>query len=191
MGQQTYPKQKKTKTRIFKVFLDVHREIEWLNAMSKKGYHLVARVLFFYEFVVDSSRCYQYQVDLRPMRGRESEHRAFSEFLSEMGIEIACKYLNYVYLQKEGVEPFEYYTDPADWRKQFSRHAMIYGMMMFLSVVNMISLSNLGWPGPYLIKIAVGMELSVPVIATSVIAVMSGLGLKHYLGLLRKWTIHT
>lgn len=186
MGQQTYPKQKKSKTTIFKVFIDVHREIEWLNAMSKKGYHLVARMVCFYDFVVDSSKCYQYQVDLRALRGGESEHRAYSEFLSEMGIEIACKYLNYVYLRREGAEPFEFYTDPADWRKQYFRHVITNGAVMVLLILYLIAMSNQNWPGASLIEVEGVFRLTLGAFMTSALVMISGLGLKHYLRLWSK-----
>lgn len=186
MGQLTHPKQKRTKTTIFKVFIDVHREIEWLNAMSKKGYHLVARRMFFYDFVVDSSKCYQYQVDLRALRGGESEHRTYSEFLSEMGIEIACKYINYVYLKREALEPFEFFTDSSDWRKQYFRHAITNGAVMVLLILYLISMSNRNWPGASLIEVEGVFRLTFGALITSALAMISGLGLKHYLRLWSK-----
>lgn len=179
MSQQNQPKLKKT--TLFKVFIDVHREIEWLNEMSKKGYHLVARYVFYYVFDVAPSHCYQYQVVLRTLHEGEAEHRDYSEFLSEMDIEISCKYSNYVYLRREGEEPFEFFTAPADWRKQYFRHALANGAILLMTILYMISMKNRNWPGAALIEVQGMFKLTFSALITSAFVVISGLGLKYYL----------
>ena len=89
-------------TRIKKIFVDIHKEEEWLNKQGEKGLMLIGYHNGEYEFEDVSPVKYQYRIDLPDYSG--SRKKDYLTFLKECGIFVVAEYNGRVYLRKNQLE---------------------------------------------------------------------------------------
>ena len=83
-------------TRIKKIFVDIHKEEEWLNEQGEKGLMLIGYHNGEYEFEDVSPVKYQYRIDLPDYSG--SRKKDYLTFLKECGISVVAEYNDRAYL---------------------------------------------------------------------------------------------
>ena len=113
------------KTTVKKVFLDIHREEEWLNEQGENGLMLIAYHAGEYEFEDVSPARYQYKIDLPAYTG--SKKKEYLAFLEQTGISVVAEYGGRVYLRKNAADgPLDMYTEQKEAEKQMSKRLSFY-----------------------------------------------------------------
>ena len=113
------------KTTVKKVFLDIHREEEWLNEQGENGLMLIGYHAGEYEFEDVSPARYQYKIDLPAYTG--SKKKEYLAFLEQTGISVVAEYGGRVYLRKNAADgPLDMYTEQKEAEKQMSKRLSFY-----------------------------------------------------------------
>jgi hypothetical protein len=108
------------KTTVKKVFIDIHKEVEWLNQQGDSGLMLIGYRNGEYDFEDVSPAKYMYTIEL-PNYSGEKKKKYFA-FLEQSGISVAAEYAGRVYLRKNAAEgPLELYTDTGDANRQIRK----------------------------------------------------------------------
>ena len=107
-------------TRIKKIFVDIHKEEEWLNKQGEKGLMLIGYHNGEYEFEDVSPVKYQYRIDLPDYSG--SRKKDYLTFLKECGIFVVAEYNGRVYLRKNKADgPLDLYRGNKEMNKQMNK----------------------------------------------------------------------
>lgn len=82
------------KSKVYsRFFMDIDKETKWLNDLSEKGYMLVKKDIFTYEFI-ESDEKHTYYIDQRFFR---DDYGKFCDFLQEVNIEFVTKKMGWYY----------------------------------------------------------------------------------------------
>lgn len=88
------------------------KEERWLNEMSGKGFQLTSAEYVRYEFVVDHSRCYEYQVEFVDEMPSEEIPLHYAQILSEMNAEYVGSTNQWAYFRRDAsLGGFELHPD--------------------------------------------------------------------------------
>ena len=121
-------------TTVKKVFMDIHKEEEWLNEQGQKGLMLIGCLGGEYVFENVPQAKYQYKIDLPAYTG--SKKKEYLDFLEQTGISVAAEYGGRVYLRKNAVDgPLNIYTENKEIQKQINRrysHFFAIGIPQFI-----------------------------------------------------------
>lgn len=145
------------KTRFF---LDVEKEARWLNAMSQKGYRLIDKWAWCYEFMSCEEGAYCYAVE--PRNGvKGEENKQYRAFLQELGIELVTKSWGKYYFEKEADgKAFEIYTDHASKIKLYIRQ---FPLFFLIAIINM-SIIYSHWiepSGPWILGLSISYLMNI------------------------------
>lgn len=156
------------KIKDINIFLDIEKEIRWLNDMSEKGYRLVDRKGIEYFFEECESGKYQYQVERRSFKSTQ-EDEEYVDFLSNLNISKVTSQLGWYYFEKENDgKEFKIYSDiPSKikhYKKQIRALSLIGVLSLYIVIENLNSSS--GPSGPYIINIPF------PLVANSLIVLV-------------------
>lgn len=107
-------------TTIKKTFMDIQKEVDWLNLQGENGLMLVGYRGGEYEFEDVSPARYRYAIDLPNYSG--GRKKRYLSFLENSGITVAAKFGGRLYLRRNAEEgPLELYTDNKQLNKQISK----------------------------------------------------------------------
>lgn len=136
--------------RKFRFYLNVDKETEWLNEMSRRGYAMTGFAAGFYNFDICQPGEYVYQIDFS--EGLFKVSNDYREFMREAGVEVVCLWGTWVFLRRKAAEgEFVLYTDVESSikyydkiKKMFKAVLMIECICLFvelLAVINGIGLA--------------------------------------------------
>lgn len=140
-----------------KIFLDIEKEVKWLNEMSSKGYKLVNRKGFSYVFEPCEPNKYIYQVEKRGVFSTK-EDPEYINFLDELNIRLIDSQLGWFYFEKDNDgKEFEIFTDSASKIKHYQK------LMVTLIVISLFSINSImstlasptGSKGPYIFNLSI------------------------------------
>lgn len=150
-------------------FLDIEKEIKWLNQMSSNGYRLKKRSCFSYEFEPCDPNKYIYQVEKRNFI-LSTEDKDYKEFLNDFNIRLINSQFGWFYFEKDNDgRNFEIFTDPDSKIKHYKKLIGTLIIIAFFSMSIIVSFFNSspGSRGPYI------LNLSIPFIANTLIILAS------------------
>lgn len=147
-----------------KVFLDIEKEVKWLNEMSSKGYRLVDKSFGDYMFEQCESNKFVYEVQKTTFKGTDEEED-YAAFLTELGINIVkCRH-GWWYLEKANDgKAFELFTD-AD--SKIGHYQKLTQRLVLLSLISWILvIQNLQEPtGPWILNISFPLVSNIIILA--------------------------
>lgn len=82
---------------------NLDKEIEWLNEMSEKGYHLIHANFGKYKFEEDKSKKYVYDIQSLKFIDFNGKDDEYVDFLKEANIEKVSRVFNWYYFRKEKI----------------------------------------------------------------------------------------
>ncbi|SOC06150.1 uncharacterized protein DUF2812 [Ureibacillus xyleni] len=126
----------------FRFFLDYEKEEDWVNDMSKQGWHLISFNFNYFTFEKGEPGQYIYRNEMLSGLGAKDQSKEYIEFLQQSGVELVQRRFNWAYFRKNTSDgPFELYTDTSSKITYLNR---IYTLFLFLMLVNLLSaLTNL------------------------------------------------
>ncbi len=150
--------------KISKIFLNIDKEEQWLNEMSRQGYRFIGRSWFEYEFEADTSDVvYRYYID---QRGFKNDNQDFVDFLSGLNIQLIAKQFGFYYFEADhDCSEAEIYTDPKSKRNFYWRCILV---LAAIAVIN-ISIIN-GANGPYLFNVSIPVVVNAGILIAVTIA---------------------
>lgn len=122
--------------KVRKIFMDEMKEEQWLNEMSKQGWHFkkYSPFLLTYTFEQDSSKVYTYRVDC--VNGQKKD---YFEFVESTGAELVYKNAFWAHFRKDQADgDFELYTDNQSKLSYLNRLQGVYVLVLainFLAVI--------------------------------------------------------
>lgn len=97
---------------VWKWFMSVEKEEQWLNQMAEKGLMLKAFRFGRYVFEYDAKVQYTYRIELLKHNLFSTKGKAYLEFLKEHEVEYVCHFTQWMYVRKKNSdEPFHLYSD--------------------------------------------------------------------------------
>ena len=152
------------KTTVKKVFLDTHKEEEWLNEQGQNCLMLIGYHGGEYIFEDVSPAVYQYKIDLPSYTGVKKKE--YLSFLEQTGISVVAEYGGRVYLRKNAAGgPLDMYTERKDAEKQMSKRLSFYfitaisqfmlGIIMLVQILYYVKLEGV----PFYITMVVDIGL--------------------------------
>lgn len=98
--------------KIWKLFANYEKEENWLNEMSKNGYHFIKYTLFRYTFDYNPEETYTYRIELLNKATSDEKSLDYLSFLEDTGVKHVDTYFRWVYLRKSAKEGnFDLFTD--------------------------------------------------------------------------------
>lgn len=120
--------------RKVRAFLNIEKEIKWLNEMANEGWNFTGYTLFVYSFEKCEPGEYEYQTDTSDKFGKCSERYRY--FMEEAGIDVVCCWGPWVMLRrKKSEEPFELYTDDESKLEHFIRVNRIFKTVAIIELI--------------------------------------------------------
>lgn len=150
--------------KISKIFLNIDKEEQWLNEMSRQGYRLIGKHWFEYEFMENTSGVvYRYYID---QRGFRNDNQDFVDFLSEINIQLVAKQFGYYYFEADhDCSVAEIYTDSK------SKQNFYWRCILTLAVIAVLNISIInGANGPYLFNISIPLVVNTGILIAVTIA---------------------
>lgn len=155
--------------KISKLFLNIEHEEKWINDMSAKGYRLVGKNIFSYEFEKnESDRKFRYYVD---QRGLSKDNGEFVRFLDELNIRLIKKQLGFYYFEADAASEVQgIYTDAK------SKKELYFRCILFLFVIGLLNISIINHAnGPYI------FNLSIPILVNGIVLLLVVVEMINYL----------
>lgn len=157
----------------YRFYVDHEKEEQWVNEMSREGWHLERFIVFRYSFVKGKPGAYIYRNEL--LNGlTSSEKNDYLDFLKGSGIEVVHKFGGWAYLRKKASDgTFEIYTDTASKISYYNRILNLFTILLLCNLVMGIFNLNISDSASYtgaisstmgVISIAVAILIAFPTI---------------------------
>lgn len=126
----------------YRFYVDYEKEEQWVNEMSKNGWHLEKFMVFRYTFAKGESGAYIYRNELIAGLALKDKND-YLEFLKESGIEVVNKFGGWAYFRKKAEEgTFEIYTDTTSKISYYNRILNLFTLLflfnLIMGIINLI-----------------------------------------------------
>ena len=141
----------------FALYFDKDKEMEWLNKMVQEGYAMVDFFAGLYTFEPCEKGEWQYQIDIG--NGFFGVKKEYSDFMSEMGIEVVKCWGPWVILRRKAQEGrFELFSDVDSRIEQYKKILILFKAVTCVELLALIyeiyaglSGVTLAWPIAFII----------------------------------------
>jgi len=125
------------KTRFFPIW-EEEKEINWLEDMSKQGWHLVKKGYLSYWFESGDKKEYIYRYDFK--LPAEKDYAEYRQIFEDSGWVLVGEFANWHYFKCEkGRGAEDIYTDKDS---KMARLKRIFAVMVILAVINLVIILN-------------------------------------------------
>jgi len=136
-----------TKKRVFKVYVDIEKQDDWLNQMSAEGWQLVRVGLLAYTFERGEPGAYIYRTQLlidekKPLASAKNRTwREYLDMLADSGAEQIkispwFRTFGWVYLRRPAtLGPFDLFSDAQSRLEHYERHLRLLRAMVWIMAI--------------------------------------------------------